>query len=585
MSKTSFLKVLGVLAVAGAALAGTAFAQTTAPSQSETPAAAAQQVPEGGMPEYIFPETPERRMARIGTVEDPGLDPDPTKLWHRFGKTYRIEKYERRLAAYDRGPGLVRPIGMINFAYEIYQQNKDYVWIWIGVKEPTAAAETTDAPKAAPAPASQWAPEHIAFFKRIRSQFAELTPPDSKKTVRFVESSEGLPNGGSWRNALAIADMNRDGFLDLVAPPERGGRGSAVPVIFLGDGKGKWSAWEGVQWPQTLDYGSVAAADFNKDGHQDLAFGVHLNGVYVLLGDSKGKFTSVDEGLPRNYPTRKVATADVDKDGFTDLLVISEGPTAAATERGASKLLVLLNKKKGQLWEPLAVAALETKIGGDWLSAGDLNGDTYPDFVASSRYYGSWDIVYLSDGPKKWKSVASDGDTIPSMSYYFANASANFTSKKRRDAIISYVRYWPSIDAKLVAAPPVETTTNIDHVSIVDGVLQRRPIVRWSGVEGVMGLDAGDLDGDGNADVLYTRSNPREAGLLLGDGNGGFTRARIEGLPVRQNSSYDVRIADVNGDRRPDVILMYESGGATALAPRDGSIHVYLNQGAAGASE
>ena len=133
MSKTSFLKVLGVLVAAVAALAGAASAQTAAPSKNETTAAAPQQVPEGGMPEFIFPETPERRMARIGTVEDPGLDPDPTKIWNRFGKTYRIEKYERRLAAYDRGPGLVRPMAMVNFAFEIYQQNKDYVWVWVGV--------------------------------------------------------------------------------------------------------------------------------------------------------------------------------------------------------------------------------------------------------------------------------------------------------------------------------------------------------------------------------------------------------------------------------------------------------------------
>jgi len=42
---------------------------------------------------------------------------------------------------------------------------------------------------------------------------------------------------------------------------------------------------------------TVAAADFNKDGKMDLAFGVHLNGVTVFLGDGNGKFTESRTGV------------------------------------------------------------------------------------------------------------------------------------------------------------------------------------------------------------------------------------------------------------------------------------------------
>jgi hypothetical protein len=76
---------------------------------------------------------------------------------------------------------------------------------------------------------------------------------------------------------------------------------------------------------------------------------------------------------------------------------------------------------------------------------------------------------------------------------------------------------------------------------------------------------------------MFTRHDPREAVLLLGDGKGGFSRATIEGIPLRPQSNYDLLVADVNGDSRPDVIVMYEAESATSLSARNGSVHVYLN--------
>ncbi len=585
MSKRLFVSVLGVLFAAGAVVA----AEASTPSRNDAqaaPATAAAQEFDGGVPAFIREETPEQRKTRLGTPEDPGLDPDPKKKWWRFGREFFIEKYDRRWARYDREPGTVRPLGMVNFAYEIYQQNEKWVWVWMPVpptkEEIAATLEEIKAHESgelkAPRRSAHFNEMHIEFFGRIRPQFSELTPEETEKTVRFAPASEGLPTAGSWRNTLAVADMNGDGFKDLVAPPERGGRGTGQPAIFLGDGKGKWTYWDKVKWPRDLDYGGVAAADFNKDGHQDLAFGVHLRGIYIFLGDGKGNFVDVED-IPREYATRRVAVADLDRDGFMDVVAISEGPTQL-TDDGASDLRGYLNRKKGRSWEVIELADPKLKMGGDWLTVANLNGDQAPDFIASSNWQGSQSIVHLSEGQKKWKDVASDGDVIPSMSYYFASASGKFSSKKRDDAIISYVRYWPdTLEEHLVARPPMMATTNIDRITWENGTIKRHPIYRWAGIEGIRAMGSGDLDGDGNEDVVYTRYNPREAGILFGDGKGGFTRGRLEGIEISPNVNYDVKITDLNGDKRPDVVLMYETGGTTALSPRDGAINVFLNQG------
>ena len=576
-------KLIFAMCVAAASMMPGVFAQVPPaatppePKPATATSAAADLTQEGGVPTWIHPETPEHRRNRLGT-EDPGPDPDLKKHFWRYGHSFMIERYERRLAAYDREDGSVRPLAQVNFAFEIYQQNEKYVWIWM--PDPDPATTATGEPKPAAKPKSHYNDLEIAFFKKTAPQYSALDPAMSGKTIRFEESSAGLPVEGSWRNSLAIADMNEDGCPDIIAPPQRGT--SNYPAIFLGDCKGHWKIWDKTNFPHSFDYGGVVVADFNKDGHMDCAFAVHLTGPEVYLGDGKGNFTEVTEGLPRDFATRRVVVTDANNDGYPDLAVISEGPSVQGMGNSRyGNVRLYLNRKKGAAWEGIDIVKPGVKTGGDWLSVGNFNGDRYPDFAFGSVFMGSWDIIYMSKGPNAWKTIENDGDLIPSRSYYFANAVGKFSSKTLDDAILSYVRYWPTdLDTSIVPKPPIVEVTSIDRISFTKNGAKRTPIVRWSGHEGVTGLASGDLDGDGNLDILYTRSSPREAVVLLGDGHGGFTRAKTEGITIAPQRNYDVTVADVNGDGKPDVIVMYETSGTSPLSVNDGSIHVFLNRGA-----
>ena len=582
-------KLILATTAAMAALTAAAFAQQPASAakpdaatQTTTAAAASPAVPEGGMPTWTKPETPEHRRERLGTAEDPGINPDSAKHWWRFGREFTIERYERKWAAYDREDGTVRPFAQVNFAWEIYQQNDRYVWTWMPVEQTPAADATA---REAPSPAPKYLQGDIKFFEKTRSQFEPLVPVANNTVIRFEESSEGLPVKGSWRNSLTVADMNGDGFPDIIAPSQRGAATNAFPSIFLGDGKGHWKYWAEASWPHALDYGSVVAADFNKDGHMDLAFSVHLNGVYVFLGDGKGKFTEVTEGLPHDYATRRLIVTDVNNDGFPDLAAISEGPSVKGADSSPhGKAIVLLNKDKGRAWEAIDIAAPGIKTGGDWMTAGNFNGDRTPDFFLGSIYYGSWDVLFLSKGPKVWAPFPSDGDIVPSRAYFAASAAGKFSSRTRDDAIVSFFRSWPEdLDTRIVPRPSILQLIEIDRMTFGKDGPRRIPIARWGGNQVVSGLAAADFNGDGNLDIIYVHSKPAgtgsEAVILLGDGKGGFTQAKTEGLPILDLVSYDIKVADVNGDGKPDVIMMYESGAKTAFAPQDGSIHVYLNRG------
>ncbi|HEX8151945.1 MAG TPA: VCBS repeat-containing protein, partial [Thermoanaerobaculia bacterium] len=461
------------------------------------------------------------------------------------------------------------------------------VWVWIEEPEDPAAAGSAQVAEQAndlylsTQGTRRFTEPEVQFFQKARSEFTELAPPTSNVTIRFEESSKGLPNRGSWRNSLAVADMNNDGKLDLIAPPQRGS--DVSPSIFLGDGQGNWKLWREVKWPRALAYGSVSAADFNRDGNMDLAFGVHLQGIFVFLGDGKGTFTNVNEGLPRDFPTRRIVLDDVDADGYTDIVGISEGPTAMQFDMNEthSRLRVYYNRKNGTVWEGVNAVDPARRLAGDHLAVGRFNNDKYPDFAGSSIYFNSTDTLYLSKSAREWVPIdAKNGEVVPQASYYLAAVAGKFSSPKRDDAVVSFVRTWPSdLNPKLVPFPPSMTIGGIDRITFENGQAKRTSIVRWTGNDGVWGLGSGDFNGDGHADLVYSRMQPREAVLLLNDGKGNFTRARVEGLDLAPKTNYDIRVADVNDDHRPDVIVMYESSGTTAFAERTGAIQVFLNRG------
>lgn len=561
-------------------------------------AAATDEVPDGGMPHYIRPETPEQRRERLGTAEDPGINPDPDKIWWRYGRQYKIVRFDKKWSKYTDTPGYVKPMANVNFVEELYQENEKYVWVWLEEIELTPAQKKIAAEKAGVVQSDEEDAEteteeevhayrvldqkQIDFLETMRPDFAPLDVPKSDVRVRFENASSGLPTDGSWRNSLAVADMNGDGHADIILPPERAGR--VTPSIFLGDGKGGWKYWP-AKWPARLNYGSVVAADFNKDKKTDLAFGIHLSGIAILLGDGAGNFREVER--QSNFPTRRVVATDVDHDGWTDVVAISEGPVMRGKDLrgpGFSNLRAYLNRGKGQTWEGKNIAEPKQRISGDWLTAGDFNGDKYPDFAGSNIYFNGVETMYLSKADGSYEVVPGGNDAIPFLSYYYATTAGRFGSSDHDDAIVTFSRRWVQrVDPNKVPLPPLERVIGIDRISFENGQPKRTPIARWGGEAAtyVTGLNHGDFDGDGNEDIVYARRDTRSLHVLLGDGHGGFREATVEGVELAPLRHYDLTVADVNADERPDVVLMYEAESGTSFSRKNGKVDVFLNRGAA----
>ena len=519
------------------------------------------------------PETPEKRMARLGTQEDPGPDPPQGKIYIRFGKEYTIEKFSNQWAKYDLDKGFVRPRADVNIGYEIYQEDAENIWVWRPILKLDPMEETLLS-----GPYRVYNDEQLTYLENFRQEFNEVTPAQSDTTVRFEESSHGLPKTGSFRNSLAAADMNGDGHLDLIVPAQRGSMDS-TPMIFLGDSKGTWNFWNEASFPRAADYGGIAAADLNRDGHMDLALAVHLQGVLAFLGNGKGHFVDASSGLATNFPTRRVAVQDLNNDRLPDIIAINEGPRPYQKSTDPpidSKLKVFLNQGGGKSWKTVNVAEQHHLLGGDWLAVANLNGDRYPDIVTSSIYFNGPDVVYLSSGPGKW--TAAGRGLLPFYSLYFATAAGPFTSKKTDDVVIGFNRYWPSdVNPYHAVWPDFREMAGLELLSFRGKKPTRSVIAAWPSNKSVWGMASADFNGDKNRDVIYAHADVREFVILLGNGKGGFSRARLEGLDAPPNTTYDITVADVNRDGRPDVLALFEA--KEDLIKRDGSIRVWLNRG------
>jgi hypothetical protein len=149
--------------------------------------------------------------------------------------------------------------------------------------------------------------------------------------------------------SLALADVDRDGDLDLVVGNDGVGLGR-FNRLYLNDGSGRFSDRELVyDYYRTF---ALAFADVDVDGDQDAFCGDHDHYDKLYLNDGRGQFSNVSwPRMPATLDrTRSFAVGDVDGDGDPDLVRGSDW----------NRFTLLVNHHR-QIWAPRLA-----KIGANW---------------------------------------------------------------------------------------------------------------------------------------------------------------------------------------------------------------------------
>ncbi|MEO8586085.1 MAG: VCBS repeat-containing protein [Acidobacteriota bacterium] len=393
------------------------------------------------------------------------------------------------------------------------------------------------------------------------SEAAVVTPGVSKETFRFEEISTGLPTAGIWRENFALGDVLGTGRPQIVAPPPRL-TGQYLRVFQLDkDETGTWrwrSAKVEFENPDGIDaaYGAATVADVDGDGKLDIVFGGHGSGPAVAINKGNGKFLVGAHGLPRAMSTRAVEAADLNGDGRVDLIAISD--TGEWADAVGKPVLV------GDYMRGYDVRAFINEGGNFREVHKGLEGACFgyaiavvvpkeglPFYSSACRYIGATATLYEFD-PKKEEFHFAGTDLIEGFGPQ-AGAAAG-TYRGRPAAYASYFKRTPSGASRTIDGQGITI-----YYRDVDGKMKSKRVLKTLEFEAAsQAIAAGDLNGDGLDDIVWADESTHRVRVFFQTPAGEFEELAAAREPEFVNHPTALRIADLDGDGRKDVVLMYQ---------------------------
>lgn len=493
------------------------------------------------------------------------VEEDETHIVERFPKEQYIRVDDRHI----KHP-------LIGIPVEFYKEDDKYYYVYTYKRTPELIAaekariEAEKARAGTPTPRPDRPDRTPTPPGPPLSDFEDLLPPPAASRIRLEPVADtGLPVRGMWRASFELADMNGDGIPDIVAPSARIGDGKLH--IWIGDGKGHFSAWpiryieNGRPRPDfSIDYGGVAVADIDGDGNLDVVTASHGFGLVSLFGDGKGTFRVDRTGLPtRDFSSQAIVLEDVNGDGRPD--IVASRDVVAAELKVMDQIRVYIYRgAKG--WE----YQTEGLVGGLYsnsLRAWDFDGDGKKDLLTGSHYIGGLTLLWKNLGNGTFAPIRFPAVEI--YAYHFASAPGTFGRGRIPAFADAYYMF--------TNQPQEARATGITLYVFEKGTWTRHRVWRKkSGKSQQYALAMGDLDGDGLDDIVFPDSEVNRLRVFFQRADGTFTEMPEKEEPVLDSMPQCVRLADVNGDGRLDVVL---SKTVASYRPGDkGGWNVYLNR-------
>ena len=368
---------------------------------------------------------------------------------------------------------------------------------------------------------------------------------------QFVDqTSTRFPVQAEYTNQCTLVDIDGDGDKDIVWANGQGYSAIGTllkPRVYVNNGAGVFADETDVRMPGVTGcFRGVEAGDVDGDGDWDIILAQDYNRQPLLM-INLGTGVFRDETAARlpviTMGSSRAQFGDVDNDGDLDILICNSGANRFATT-GRPRLF--LNNGAGVFADaPLAQfpsTALAEQM--DCLFA-DLDNDLDLDIVIATRATGANATqIWMNNGAGTFAKLAGlvadqtaysydcgdiDGDGDLDLVGVNAGASSTELLLRNNGAGTS----WTNVSTQISPNPAADDNDS-----------------RFI-----------DFDNDGDLDLVIAALGAPDR-IYRNDGLGTFTQVTTGVMPAVTDSSLDIKVGDVTGDGKPDMITAQGESGS-----------------------
>ena len=380
---------------------------------------------------------------------------------------------------------------------------------------------------------------------------------------QFVDqTATRFPTIAEYTNQCTLVDLDNDGDKDIVWANGQGYStlGALLkPRIYINNGTGTFADETDVRIPGiTGCFRGVEAGDVDRDGDWDLILAQDYNRQPLLM-INLGTGVFRDETATRlpaiTMGSARAQFADINNDGDLDILICNSGANRFAT---TGRPRIFNNNGAGVFTDAPTTQFPSTALAEQMDCVfGDVDNDLDLDFHVGTRASGANSSqLWINNGAGTFARLTTFVTDATCYSYDFGDIEGD------GDLDLIGVNAGPTNTELLLRNNGAGTSW-----TAVSSQISPNPTVDDNDSRFI------DFDNDGDLDLLVAALGGADR-IYRNNGLGTFTQVTTGILPTVADSSLDIKVGDLTGDGKPDIVTAQGESGAFQN-------RIYINTGPA----